>query len=264
MPHDLSGKVAVVGGASRGLGFACADALAARGCDLALLARGESALRDAAERLAKAHGTAVIPVTCDIGDGTALARAQAVVEQRFGAVHVLVNNTGGPPAATLTEATDPDWQRAFDSLLMGPVRMTRWAIPHMRRAGFGRIVTLASTVAKEPAPRLVLSASLRAGAIAMGKALAREVAGDGITVNTVCPGAFDTDRARALDEAAAQREGKSLQEVRSRALAAIPAGRIGAPAELGEVVGFLCSPAGAAITGQTLSLDGGAVRGLFG
>jgi 3-oxoacyl-[acyl-carrier protein] reductase len=263
MDLGLSGRVAIVGGASRGLGRACAERLAREGANLVIVARGEEELEAAAEAIAEETGVEVLPVVADQSRPDA---ARSVVDramERFGRIDVLVNNTGGPPPGAFVDHDDAAWRAAFDGTLMSVVRFCRAVVPIMREQRWGRIVNDTSFTVKEPAERLILSNVFRVGVVALSKTLAREVAGDGITVNCVCPGAFDTDRLRAIFREQSEASGRDFDDVRREWEARIPIGRLQRPEELADLVAFLASDRAAAITGACLPVDGGMTRGLF-
>ena len=263
MDLGLRGKVAIVGGASRGLGRACAERLAREGASLTIVARGADALERTASEIAGAAGVEVLPVAVDQGRAEGI---EAIVERtmaRFGRIDVSVNNTGGPPPGEFATHDDAAWQAAFEGTLMSVVRLCRAVVPIMRQRGWGRIINDTSVTVKQPADRLLLSNVFRVGVVALSKTLAREVAADGITVNCVCPGAFDTDRLRAIFRRQAETTGRTTDEVRDEWINRIPIGRLQRPEELADLVAFLASDRAAAITGACLPVDGGMTRGLF-
>ena len=263
MHLGMTGRVAIVGGASRGLGRACAERLAREGANLVIVARRESDLEEEAKAIAEETGVDVLPVAVDQGRPDA---AKSVIDraiERFDRIDVLVNNTGGPPPGRFDDHDDSAWLTAFDGILMSVVRLCRAVLPIMRRQGWGRIVNDTSFTVKEPAGRLILSNVFRVGVVALSKTLAREVAGDGITVNCVCPGAFDTDRLRAIFREQSEASGRDLDDVRHEWEARIPIGRLQQPKELADLVAFVASDRAAAITGACLPVDGGITRGLF-
>jgi 3-oxoacyl-[acyl-carrier protein] reductase len=260
MDYGLSGKIAWVTAASKGLGYASALGLAREGCDLAICSRDEAAIQRAAEAIRQETGRSVLALKADVSKKEELGRFVAAAMDRYGGVDILVANTGGPPAGLFMEFDDDAWQAAFDSLLMPAVRLSRAVIPSMKERGFGRILFITSGAVKQPIPNLILSNSLRAAVTGMMKTLSAQVGRDGITVNAVAPGRVHTDRVDALDAMAAKASGKSLEAVRSDASARIPVGRYGTPAEFGNVVVFLASQAASYITGSTVLVDGGQVN----
>ncbi len=249
-----STRVALVAASSQGLGYAVAEALARRGMTLGLTARTPERLEQAAQRLRTQYGVEVWahPFDLDTPEG-AEGFVRAALKD-LGRVDVLVTNNGGPPPGTFEALTDEDWTRAFQRTLMSAVRMMRAVLPFMKSAGYGRIVHITSVSVREPIPGLLLSGVFRAGIVNLTRAVAREVAADGITVNVVAPGYMNTERLQEVlpDEAA---RGQILQE--------IPAKRIADPKELGAVVAFLASEEAAYLTGAVIPVDGGLFRGIW-
>jgi 3-oxoacyl-[acyl-carrier protein] reductase len=254
--------VAVVAGASAGLGRAVALALAEEGARVALCSRDEGRIHAAAQQIHDATGAETLPVAADVSRAEDARRFIQEAAQRWGRLDVLVTNAGGPPPGAFEELDDDAWQRAFELNLLSAVRLTREALPHMRRARWGRVVNLVSTSVKAPVGGLLLSNSIRSGVIGLAKTLSFEVAGDNITVNNVCPGRLDTDRVRSLDEDRARRTGRSEEEVRREAEAQIPLGRYGDPRELASLAVFLASERASYITGTTIQVDGGMLRNM--
>ena len=263
MASMFSGKVVLVGGASRGLGYACARAFAREGARLAIVSRDGEAIDAAAASIAAETGSETVAVAADLSTATGVKRFVDAALRRFGGIDVLVTNTGGPPAGPFAAHDDAAWQEAFDGLLMSVVRLCRAVVPIMRRRGGGRIIHNASFTVKEPEPGLVLSNALRAAVVAVSKTLARELAGDGIAVNCVAPGPFATERMRQLIDDAAARSKRSAEEVRDAWIDRVPGRRLLSPEELAEVVLFLSSKRASGITGAVVPVDGGLVRSLL-
>lgn len=263
MEYGLRGRVALVNAASKGIGRGIAEALAAEGVGLVLSARDGALLERTAGEIAAAHGVDVVPLVADVATPDAAERLVGAAIARFGRLDILVNNSGGPPPGTFADFDDAAWQSAFELLLLNVVRMVRTALPHLRTSGHGRIVTVASTSVKQPIDGLLLSNSLRAGVAGLCKTLADELAPDAITVNMVLPGRILTDRLRSGQRARAEREGVDVDDLVRATAVEVPLGRIGEPSDMGNLVAFLCSDAAAYITGTTIPVDGGLVRGLL-
>lgn len=261
MELGLAGRTAVIGGASAGLGAAVAESLAAEGCRLLLWARSEERLQATAQRLSQAHGTDVETLVADAAEPAAAAR---IVEaaQRMGTVDICVLNAGGPPTVDPL-ATDPDgWRHAFQLLAITPIAIATALLPAMRAQGRGRVVALMSSVIREPIPTLVYSTAGRSALAGWLKTAAVAVAADGVTINGVVTGRVHTDRIDALDRERAEREARSLDEVRAETQATIPAARYGRPEELASLAAYLCSDAASYITGALIPVDGGLLRGI--
>jgi len=262
MDLGLQGRTALVGGASRGLGFAIAQRLAEEGCRVVVCSRDEARISEAADRMRRTATADVIPHAADLADASGIERLLSDVAI-LGGVDILVTNTGGPPPGGFAAHDDCAWNEAFQGLLMSVVRLCRGVLPHMRQRRWGRILNNTSFAVKEPADQLILSNVFRVGVVALGKSLSREVARDGITVNAICPGAFDTPRLHAVFRAQAEAQGRPEADVRAEWEARIPIGRIQRPDELADFVAFLASDCAGAITGTTIPVDGGMLRSLF-
>ncbi len=263
MDLGLTGKVAIVTAASRGLGRAVAFALAREGADVTIAARDPARLETTAQEIRQATGRTVLAVPADVSRAEDIDRIIAQTVERFGRINILVTNSGGPPAGTFFDFADADWQRAFELLVLSAVRLIRGVVPYMRQQGGGRIVTITALAAKQPLDNLILSNSLRAAVVGLMKSLANELARDNILLNNVMPGRIYTERVQQLDAIRAQREGRSLEEVARLAEAQIPLGRSGRPEEFANVVAFLCSEAASYLTGVSIPVDGGWYRGLY-
>ncbi|HJZ84345.1 MAG TPA: SDR family oxidoreductase [Polyangia bacterium] len=263
MDLGLSGCVALVAAASRGLGFASAQALAHEGADLALCARTAEAAQSAARAIADQTGRRAIGLRADVRSADQITEAVASTVRELGRLDILVTNAGGPPPGGFRDADDAGWTGAFELNVLSAVRLVRAALPHLERSGRGRVILLSSTSVKQPIDGLILSNAVRIGVAGLAKSLANELGPARITVNQVCPGRIDTDRVRELDQAIAKRSGSSPEQVRRGHERAIPLGRYGRPEEFGAVVAFLASQQAAYITGTTVQVDGGLVRGVF-
>ncbi len=262
MDLGIRGKVAMVAAGSKGLGRAAAMALAAEGCAVSICGRNLETL-EATSRELQALGVLVLATTADVTQAEDLVRWHQATAATLGPVAILVTNTGGPKAATFDHLSDADWAAGVETTLMNVVRMTRLVLPGMRQQQWGRIVHITSLVAKQPYPLLTISSTLRAGLSGLTRTLALETAKDGITVNALLPGHVMTDRQHHLAEVKSKAEGITVAEHFTRQAAAIPAGRIGEPAEVGAVIAFLCGGPASYVTGQSLLVDGGLVQGTF-
>jgi 3-oxoacyl-[acyl-carrier protein] reductase len=263
MDLGLTNKIAMVGGASKGLGYAVARALAADGAHVSIASRDSQAIHNAADTLTRDTGARVLAVAADLSQADAIERWHRDTVSRFGGVDLLFANTGGPPAGTALGFDDGAWQGAFDLLLMSVVRTVRLVVPSMRTRGGGAILVGTSSTVKEPFPNLALSNVMRAGVTALVKTLSGELAADRIRVNTLLPGRIATDRLNYLDAANATKAGITADEQRERARATIPIGRYGHPDEFGRAGAFLLSDAASYITGAALQVDGGLIKTLL-
>lgn len=259
MDFGIAGKIAIVLGASKGIGRACARCLAEEGCSLALAARDGTALAEEVAAIDKRYGVAVFHRPCDVTSDADSAGFLEGVIARFGRVDILVNNCGGPKVGSLTEVKDPlDWQEAINRSLLQVVKWTQAAVPHMK--GWGRIVNIVSTSVKQPIDGLLLSNTMRPGVIGFSKSVARELASDSITINSVLPGRIRTDRTLDIARKQAEQGKLPIEQVFHERLRDIPAGRLGEPEEVGALVAFLCSQQAGYITGTTVTIDGGMTR----
>lgn len=263
MKLGLEDKVALVAAASRGLGRATAEALSREGARVAIAARNEGTLQQAAREIQKATRKAVLPVQADLTVPEDIEKLVSAVRKALGPIEILVNNAGGPRPGVFTEMADEDWAGAVDLNLMSAVRLTRLVLPAMRECRWGRIINITSYAVKQPIPTLILSNTARAGVAAMAKTLAHQVAADNITVNNVCPGHMLTDRLREIARATAERENATERDVMAEWERAIPAGRLGRPEELASLIAYLASEQAGYITGATIQVDGGLIQGLL-
>jgi len=252
----LNGKVALVTAASKGLGKASALALAREGARVAICARAPEHLEAAAADIRTQTGAEVLTIVADLASEADIAAAVGTTTDRLGGVDILVSNSGGPRAGRFADVTDDDWLAAFDVVTLSFVRMVRAVLPAMRNRAWGRIVAIQSSSVKQPVGGIDLSNGLRPGIAGLAKALAPDLAGDGITINLVLPGRFRTARL-GVPEASADDEKLAAQLA---ALASgVPAGRLGEPGELGDLVAFLASQRAAYITGAVYQIDGGLI-----
>jgi len=259
----LSGKVALVAAASKGLGYAIAEALAEEGAALAICARGAAALDAARDALARNAGGPVHAVGADVSRLDGIERVVHSTLERFGRVDVLVTNAGGPPVGMFDTMDWTQWQQAVDLTLRSAVELTRGVLPGMRERRWGRVIHVTSLTVRQPIDGLMLSTSIRAAVTGFARTLANEVAAEGVTVNTILPGFMNTERIVELNEATAAREGVPVTTVERRTIEQIPIRRIGEPRELAALAAFLASERAAYITGQSIAVDGGWIRGLM-
>lgn len=263
MDLELSGKTVLVTAASQGLGFATARAFAAEGARVMLASRSQTALEGAVARIQSEIANAEVAFTvADVTDGNAVDHLFDRVEEVFGGVDVLINNTGGPPTGTFDTVSETDWQHAFELCLLNIVRTTNRALPHMRAQQWGRIVNFASSSIKQPLDNLILSNTFRAGIVGLSKSLALELANDNILVNVLGPGRIATARVESLDKTRAEKLQTSVEEVRRLTEENIPLGRYGSPMEFAAMAVYLGSAANGYTTGQSILVDGGLVRAL--
>jgi len=258
---DLTDRVALVTGSSSGLGLAAARTLTQRGARLAINSRGGKKLDRTLEALTDA-GSEVVAIPADIRQIDELEELVSEVEEQLGPIDILVANGGGPRVKPATELDETDWADAIPLALLFVPRLCNLVLPGMRRRGWGRIVAINSVSARQPIPRLALSNALRPAVLGYLKTLAQEVAADGVTVNAVLPGYTRTERQVELATGMAQQTGQSAADILAAQGSDIPIGRMAEPEEIGEMIGFLCSPAASYVTGQFLAVEGGYLRGI--
>lgn len=263
MELGLKDKVVLVTAASQGIGRAVAIGFAREGAKVAICARDEARLALATKDVEQAGGGGVAAIRADVSNAADIDRLIETVAGRFGALHVLVNNAGGPPPGNFDRLGDRDWQTAVDLTLMSAIRLTRAALPHMRRRRWGRIVNISSYSIKQPIDGLMLSNSIRLAVLGWAKTLAKEVAADGILVNTVCPGWTRTDRVESVLAARAKSESKEAAAVEQDIARQIPLGRLGRPEEIADLAVFLGSERASYLTGAAIQVDGGIVSGFY-
>jgi 3-oxoacyl-[acyl-carrier protein] reductase len=263
MDLGLEGKVALVTGASAGLGLAIARELAQEGAAVAMVARRTDELERQAADISASTSGRVVAIAADLRERGAPARVAAEAGRALGPVDILVANAGGPPSTTFTTTSEEQYAAALELNLMASIRLAHACVPGMRERRWGRVIFLTSMAAKQPMPGLLLSNTARSGLLGFAKTLATEVARDNVLVNTVLPGHFDTARATELARARAEREGRNLEEVLRDRAAGVPVGRAGEPRELAAVVAFLASTRAAFLTGAAIQVDGGQIGSLL-
>lgn len=259
MDLGIGGRTALVCAASKGLGRACAEALAAEGVALTIAARGAEALEATARAIRAAAGVDVRTVACDVTTGEGRAALLAACP----APDILVTNAGGPPPGDFRDFGLEDWRRALEANMLAPIALIHATVYGMMERGFGRIVNVTSFSVKAPIDNLELSNGARAGLTGAVSVLARRAIARGVTINNLLPGPFDTDRVRATTARAAALSGRPVEEVAQERRSRIPAGRLGRPGEFGAAAAFLCSTHAGFITGQNIVLDGGSYPGLL-
>lgn len=260
MDLGLTGKRALVLSSSRGLGLACARALAAEGAHVLLTGRSAEALAAAAAEITAAGPGRADHVVADLSDPASVTTLVEAAQSVLGGVDILVNNTGGPPPGRMVDADPAALATHFDTMVLRVADLTSRLLPAMRAQGWGRVITIASSGVIQPIETLGLSNALRSTLVGWSKSLSADVAADGVTVNMLLPGRIHTARVDQLDEAAAKRTGKTLDEARSASHATIPAGRYGSVEEFGAVAAFLAGAPASYVTGSLIRCDGGAIK----
>jgi 3-oxoacyl-[acyl-carrier protein] reductase len=255
MNLGLENRQALVTGASRGLGRAIALALAAEGAKVTAVARDTDRLSQLAAEAATGPGS-ITAKACDLSNATAIQGLSQVLQH----TDVLVLNTGGPPAGAAADIADAVWLAQFEAMFLSAIRLTRLALPGMRKRGFGRIIAVVSSGVVQPIPNLAVSNAIRMALVGWAKTLSSEVANQGITVNCLAPGRIATDRVAEIDGARARREGIALDEVERQSRATIPAGRYGEATEFASMATFLASTQASYMTGDIIRVDGGLIR----
>lgn len=263
MDLGLRDRVALVAAASKGLGRAVAEELAAEGARVMLCARGREALMAARDSIAAATRAEVHAVVADVSTMDGIATVAREATERFGHVDILVNNAGGPPSGAFEQHDWQAWDRAVNLTLRSAVELTRVLLPGMRKRGWGRILNVTSIAVKQPVDGLMLSNSLRAAVTGWARTLANEVARDGITVNNLLPGYTRTERVQQLNAATADREGIAVDQVVRRVEAQIPMRRMADAREFAALAAFLASDRASYITAQSIAVDGGWIRSLL-
>ncbi len=263
MDFGIQGKTAIVCGSTRGLGRACAEALAAEGVNVVINSRNPVETKETASDIEQKFKVAAAPCAVDLSTAEAPELLIRTALDNFNRIDILVNNAGGPPPGSFSDLDDEAWEKAFRLTLMSAVRMTRHVLPHLTEQGWGRIINLTSISVKQPIRGLMLSNSLRSAVIGMAKTLSQEVGSRNVLVNNIATGNFDTERLRSIFENRARTRGVSPEEILREQESAIPVGRLGQPEELAWLVAFLASERASYITGATIQVDGGVFDGMM-
>ena len=263
MDLQINGRIALVCGSSSGLGLSIATRLVQEGCRVALNGRDQARLDAAVDAVERDVGTRPHAFVADVSEEQSVSKLVARVADKLGPIDILLTNAGGPPARTFAEADSETWLRAMDLNLHSAINLCRQTIPGMQERGWGRVVCLTSVAAKQPIPGLLLSSTSRAGLLGFVKSVSNEIAASGVTINTICPGYMRTERVKHLFAVMAEKSNRTIDEVEQNLVEEIPAHRIGDPAELAAAVAFLVSDLAGYVTGATLQVDGGYIRGII-
>lgn len=260
MDLKLTGKKILITGGSKGLGFACAKVLAEEGADLLLVSRSEENLKRAATEIKSTTGKAPLILPVNLANENSASMLLNLIEKEWGRIDGLLINSGGPPMGAPLDHNDKIWYEAFENLLMTAVRLTRCFVPLMLKQKYGRIIGISTTGIKQPITGLVLSNSMRLAVAGYLKTLANEIAYGNVLVNSLLPGATNTERLESLHKKIAEDTGTTVESVIATRTAKIPRQRIGEPEEFASIAAFLLSPVNSYITGQCIAVDGGAIQ----
>jgi len=256
-------KVAIVTGASKGIGKSIALSLAKDGYNICIVSRDATLLKNTAKEIASKTNQEVIYFPADVSYPESSDNILKFVLKKFNRVDTLVNNAGGPPAGSFLLQNDESWLSAIQQNLLSVIRLTKAVVPYMKKQNKGRIINISSTIAKEPSPAMVLSATARAGVSAFSKSISQELAPFNITVNTVCPGGVLTDRLKSLVEEAAEKANISYEEQLQKSLEIIPMNRFAEPKEIANIVSFLADDKSSYLTGTSIMVDGALTKSVF-
>lgn len=262
MDLGLRDKIAIVTGSSDGIGYVTAHTLAREGAKVVLCARREAKLFEARDRIVKETGAEVLAVQCDLRRLDDVQRLVGDTVRRFATIHILVNNAGSVPSIKFTDVSDAQWYEYLERKLMGFLRVTREVVPHLQKAGWGRIINVAGTAGWEPSNTAMAVGLNNAAVMNWTKSMSLQYAGDGILVNTVAPGSIDTPRQVGNRQRESEVTGKSVEELRQARVKDIPLGRLGRPEEVANLIVFLASECSSYMTGTCVAIDGGVVRGI--
>ena len=256
MKLGLNGKVAIIGGASKGIGKGCAISLAKEGVNIVLCARNIKSLNETAKEI-KQIGSKVLTLSVDMSSPKGNNKIITETLNKFNKIDILINNSGGPDPGTFFNFEEKDWDKAHNDVLKYTMRMISLVTPYMKKNNWGRIINITSLSVKEPAPTLILSNIYRSGITALSKSICKELIKDNITINNICPGAFKTDRSIQLMELIAKKENITLKEVEKRNVQNLPLGRYQEIDEIGDLATYISSENARGITGTTIQIDGG-------
>ncbi len=262
MELGLKGRGVIVAASSQGMGRAAAELFAREGAQVAMCARTQKPLQEAADQIRAETGAEIYAEPLDVTDGAAVQRFVEQVSKRFGRLDVCVTNAGGPPAKNFLSVSTEEWRKAVDLNFLSVVHLAKAVIPYMQRHRWGRIITITSISVKQPIDDLIMSNAVRAAVVGLVKSLSNEFGKDGILVNNVAPGYTATERLQELAGTRALAAGVSSEEIYQRWAAEIPVKRLADPKEVADVIVWLASERASYVTGQTLLVDGGIYRGL--
>jgi 3-oxoacyl-[acyl-carrier protein] reductase len=263
MDLGLKDKIAIVPASSKGLGRAVASGLALEGANVVICSRNEDEIKATAKEVSDQTGSEILPLKADVSKQTDLEKIVKNTTDAFGTVHILVNNAGGPPFGHFDDFNMEQWQEAIELNLFSTIKLTKLVTPYMKAQNWGRVINITSIAVKQPLDGLILSNTSRAGVIGFAKTISNELAKYNILVNNVCPGRIFTDRIKSLASSRAEKDNKSFEEIIEGMQADIPVGKIGTPEQFANMVVFLASEKASYITGNTIQIDGGLLKGIF-
>jgi len=263
MDLGLKDKVAIVPASSKGLGRAVALGLALEGANVVICSRNKEEIKTTGKEISEQTSSEVLPIKADVSDQTDLENLVKKTTDAFGTVHILINNAGGPPFGYFDDFDMHQWQKAIELNLFSTIKLTKLVTPYMKNQNWGRIINITSIAVKQPLDGLILSNTSRAGVIGFAKTISNELAKYNILVNNVCPGRIFTDRIKSLASSRARKDNKSFEDVIEGMQSDIPVGKIGTPEQFANMVVFLASEKASYITGNTIQIDGGLLKGIF-